>query len=111
MWAVVIGAIIIGILCSCSESDSYRSSTSGAEAEDDNDIRVFGDGTWDTKGIFGERQRSNGTYSYKDFWDREVTSEGKIIDQNGLIWDKSTGERIGVRWTDVFGVVHDEIDK
>lgn len=110
MWALIIGAVILGVICSCSESDSYSSPSSRTEDQEDNGIRYFKDGTWDVEGVFGERQRSDGTYSYKDFWDREVTSDGRVIDNFNFIYDQSTGERIGTRWVDVFGVVHDEID-
>lgn len=118
MWAILIGAIIVGILCASSESGSYSSSNYGndctpsynTEEQENNGIRRFKDGTWDVEGVFGERQRSDGTYSYKDFWDREITSDGKMIDQLGRIYDQSTGERIGTRWTDCFGAIHDDID-
>lgn len=110
LWALIIGAVILGVICSCFESDSYSSPSSGTTDQENNGIRHFSDGTWDVECVFGERQKSDGTYSYKDFWDREVTSDGRIIDNFGSIYDKSTGERIGTRWTDCFGIVHDEID-
>ena len=111
MWALIIGAVILGVICSCSESDSYSSTSSGTGDQESNGIRYFKDGTWDVEeGVFGTRQRSDGTYSYKDFWDREVTSDGRIIDSFNHIYDQSTGERVGTRWVDFWGVVHDEID-
>lgn len=110
MWAIIIGAVIVGVICACSESDSYSSSSSGTEEQENNGIRFFNNGDWDVEGVLGERQRSDGTYSYKDYWDREITSDGKIIDNFGFIYDQSTGERVGTRWTDCFGVIHDEID-
>ena len=110
LWALVLGTVFLAFCCSNGDSDSYCSTSSGTEDHEDNGIRYFKDGTWDVEDVFGRRQRSDGTYSYKDFWDREVTSDGRVIDSFNNIYDQSTGERIGTRWVDFLGVVHDEID-
>jgi hypothetical protein len=110
MWLLlVIGAI--AVFCEfCSDSNSCNSSDYEDETDDSNRTRFYSDGSWSTK-CLGDTWYSTGERSHTDYWGREVIDNGnKIIDQNGVIWNKS-GKKIGYEWTDIFGIVHRDIQE
>lgn len=107
MWALIIGAVIFGVICSCSDPDSYSSTSSYDEHEEQSERlfdKVYSDGSWRTKGLLSDYEYSDGKSSWVGFFGEEHRSNGEVVTSDGYVY--KDGQHVGYEIEDFWGITH-----